>query len=183
MLEVEVKAQVQNRAALEKRLAAEGIVLGDLQIQTDRVFVKNMESIEAFYKNAIFVRIREQAGKQPVLTLKKKRQELASLEYETEVVSTEVMSQILEELGLTHALTIQKTRSKAKYGEYTLCVDEVVDLGVFIEVEKLVEEGDASVIQAELFDFLQSFGINEDERVFDAYDTLLLKKKFNNTAL
>lgn len=183
MLEIEVKALVRDRALLEQRLAERDIILDAPRTQIDHVFVKNVESIEAFYQNFIFVRIREQADQKPILTLKKKRQELASLEYETEVESVEMMSQILQQLSLVHALTIEKTRSTGKCGQYTLCVDEVAGLGTYIEVEQLVEDGNIDVFQKELFVFLQSIGITEEDIVLDAYDTLLLKKKFQTTTI
>lgn len=183
MLEVEVKAKVQEKNLLEARLTEKGVVLGAPHTQIDHVFVKHVESIGAFYKNVIFVRIREQADQKPVLTLKKKRQELASLEYETEVESVEMMSQILQELELTHALTIQKTRSTGVHEKYTVCLDEVVGLGTFVEVEVLVNDGDADVLQGELFSFLESLGVSREDRVTDAYDTLLLKKKFNTSGI
>ncbi len=178
MLEVEVKAQVKDKTLLEDRLSTEGILLSESRTQIDHVFVKDVSSVEAFYKNAIFIRIREQDNEAPMLTLKKKRQELASLEYETEIESTAAMSHILEQLDFVHALTIRKTRAKARHGEYTICIDDVEGLGTFIEIEKLVEDGDIKSIQSELFAFLQSLGVTENERVLDAYDTLLLKKKF-----
>jgi adenylate cyclase class 2 len=183
MLEIEVKATVKDRVLLEQRLMERGIVLSAPQTQIDHVFVKSVESVQAFYTNTIFVRIREQGDKKPTLTLKQKRQELASLEYETEIESVEVMSQILEQLSLVHALTIEKSRTKGAYQEYTICLDEVFGLGTFVEVEKLVLEGNADVIQDELFLFLQSLGVSKKDRVSDAYDTLLLKKKFKTTAV
>ena len=91
-----------------------------------------------------------------------------------------MLNQILTVLGYPQALTIKKTRSKKVYNDYTICIDEVEGLGNFIEVEKLVTDGDINVIQDELFEFLVSLGIQKEDRILDAYDTLLLKKKFHS---
>ena len=181
MLEVEVKASVNSKEKLLEALNKLGVVFGKVQEQVDHVFVKNAKSIAEFYQNEVFIRIREQGTQEPVLTLKKKQQELASLEYETTIDSTSDMSAMLGILGFEQALTIRKSRVQGAYKNYTVCLDEVEGLGSFIEVEQLVEEGDIEVLQQELFALLISLGLTVEERVYDAYDTLLLKKYFQIT--
>jgi adenylate cyclase, class 2 len=177
MLEVEVKAILKSKEVTLTALEKLGISFEEPSVQIDHVFVQNAESIAAFYQNTIFIRIREQKNKKPILTLKKKQANLASLEYETEIESVRELAQILTTLGYPEALIIKKTRAKQKYNEYTICIDEVEGLGTFIEVEKLVRDGDITTIQDELFAFVLTLGIQPEDRILDAYDTLLLKNK------
>ncbi len=180
MLEIEVKAILRSKEAILVVLEQLGVYFPAPSTQVDHVFVQNADSIAQFYQNTLFLRIREQDGKEPIFTLKKKQAELASIEHETEIESVDELTQILTLMGYPQTLTIQKTRTKQRHGDYTICIDEVEGLGTFIEVEQLVESGDVSVIQDELFAFLVSLGIQAEDRVLDAYDTLLLKKRFQS---
>ena len=73
-------------------------------------------------------------------------------------------------------MVTNKTRSITHYNKFEICVDNVQDLGDFIEVESITDEGDAGSIQEEMFSFLESLGVKREDRVFDGYDILILKK-------
>lgn len=176
MLEIEVKARVESLEPLRQLLEREGVMC-ETQTQKDTIFVRDASSVEKFYQNEIFIRIREVPGQEAVLTLKKKQKDLASLEYETSIGSVGETGKLLEVLGFAEALVINKKRIQVEYQGYTLCLDEVEGLGCFIEVEKLVEEGDPESIQQELWDWLETLDLSDLKRVTDAYDTLLLRKK------
>jgi adenylate cyclase class IV len=53
----------------------------------------------------------------------------------------------------------------------------VENLGSFIEMEKLSEEGDSEKIQEELFIFFESLGIQKPDREIFGYDILMLQKE------
>lgn len=75
---------------------------------------------------------------------------------------------------------INKTRISSQYNDYQICVDDVENLGSFIEVEVLIPDADADKsdqVQEELFTFLTSLGISPDDRATVGYNTLLLAKK------
>ncbi len=87
------------------------------------------------------------------------------------------MAHICEAVGFELIIHLNKIRRKAKYQDYEICLDEVEGLGAYIEVERMVEEGDSEHIQKELFDFLQSLGIAAEDQVDEGYDILLFKKE------
>jgi predicted adenylyl cyclase CyaB len=62
-------------------------------------------------------------------------------------------------------------------GSDVICLDEVRDLGTFIELEKITEGEDPIKVQSELFAFLKSLGVREEDRVERGYDTLLYLAK------
>ncbi|MDP2670811.1 MAG: hypothetical protein Q8O99_08220 [bacterium] len=50
-------------------------------------------------------------------------------------------------------------------------------LGSFIEIEQLVDQGDAEEIQEILFQFLESLGVTRNARVTKGYDVLLYEQQ------
>lgn len=84
-----------------------------------------------------------------LMTLKIERQaKLVSDEYEFAVDSGDMAHQMLTALGWQEVVTVDKVRLESKTEDYTICVDEVAGLGLFIELEVLAEdEANADNIQ------------------------------------
>ncbi len=81
----------------------------------------------------------------------------------------------LELMGFHEAVKVNKSRTKTRYQDMEICLDEVKGLGAFIEVEKITE-GDGDAVQIKLFDFLMTIGVDPRDRVVNGYDTLMYKK-------
>ncbi len=87
------------------------------------------------------------------------------------------MAAIIDTLGFTLYSDLIKTRQKAHYNTIEICLDEVENLGTFIEAEKLTEEdSDGSIIVEELRSELEKIGVDRSNEVFDGYDVLLKRK-------
>jgi adenylate cyclase, class 2 len=122
------------------------------------------------------LRIRKAKGK-IIFTLKQaQKNELDCIEKELEITNAKEMKDILEILGYKESVHVHKTRLKATLNDMEICLDEVKDLGSFIEVEKLTDEVDGEKVQNELFDFLQTVGVKKEDRVTRGYDTLMWLK-------
>ena len=176
MKEIEVKAKVQDETALLKNIEQAGIILSQPIHQLDIVyFPKGTNPKAQFVEEAL--RIRNQDGK-IIFTYKKPNpnNHLDKLEYETVIEDAEAMAKICEAVGFEEVIRVDKTRRKAEYQGYEICVDHIENLGVFIEVEKLVEDGDANAIQKDIFDFMQTLGVDPKDRVFKGYDLLMLNR-------
>jgi adenylate cyclase class 2 len=102
-----------------------------------------------------------------------------SIERETEITDPEEFKEALILMGYRKAVEVRKVRVKTKYKNYEICLDNVEDLGYFVEVEKIVDTGDSELIQNELLEFLKTLGLNISERVFNGYDTLIYIKNKN----
>jgi adenylate cyclase class 2 len=120
-----------------------------------------------------FARLRTQDGRH-VFTLKRPTDnELACLEFETEVADRAQMHEAIQHMGFYPTVRIVKTRRTASHGEVSLCLDEVEYVGSFLEVEKIVGPGQSGEgVQAELHAFAGSLGV-ELERTTDTYDSLV----------
>jgi adenylate cyclase, class 2 len=179
MREVEVKARMRDRALVIKKLESLGCVLSTPVTQKDVIYTKNVGSLEAFNNNDEYLRIRVKGNGKIFFTLKKGvGNGLDKLEHETEVLNGPEMHEALLVMGYKEAVRVNKTRVTTAYNGCEICIDEVENLGSFIEVEKMVDDTnvDAEKIQTELFEFLKTLGIAVEDRVRVGYDILMLQK-------
>ena len=106
------------------------------------------------------------------ITLKIEGQtKLASDEYEFTVDDGDMARQMLTALGWQEVVTVDKVRLESKTEDYTICVDEVAGLGLFIELEVLAgDEANTDNIQQQMYSFLKSLNI-DGELWKTPYDT------------
>lgn len=175
MNEIEVKARVKDFNLLMNNLKKLDCVFSELIIQDDYIYNKKGLDIKSEYHDTPVLRIRKQNNK-ILFTLKKNRSnELDCIEKEIEINNDAILTDIIELLDYVKTVEVHKSRIKTNYKEYEICLDSVKNLGDFIEVEKKSDEN-GEKIQNELFDFLQTIGIEKEDRVFKGYDTLLCEK-------
>jgi len=180
MKEIEVKARIADKAALLQKLEELGCHLSEPVSQKDRVFVPNGAPLPVPNGTNV-LRIREQGGK-IIFTLKQPlTNQLDCIERELAIDDAEAMADIFGLLGFWESARVNKLRRKGKHQDLEICVDEVDELGSFIEVEKLAESADSAEVQDELFGFLKTLGVGEEDRVHDGYDILMYKLKNSQT--
>ena len=173
--EIEVKAKVKDVLVLKSKIEKLGSVLSDPIIQDDTVFINFTGDFTKSAPGTNFLRIRKAKGK-ILFTLKQsQKNDLDCIEKEVEISDAVQFKEALELMGYHEAVQVHKTRMKTKYNGMEICLDEVQGLGSFIEVEKITE-GDGEVIQDELFQFLQTLGVQKEDRVMIGYDTLIYLK-------
>ena len=99
---------------------------------------------------------------QSLMTLKVEGQtKLVSDEYEFAVDDGNAARQMLTALGWQEIVTVDKVRLESKTKDYTICIDEVAKLGLFIELEVLTEGGaDVKNIQQQMRNFLKNLDID-----------------------
>ena len=99
---------------------------------------------------------------QSLMTLKVEGQtKLVSDEYEFVVDDGNAARQMLAALGWQEVVTVDKVRLESKTKDYTICIDEVAMLGLFIELEVLTEDSaDVKNIQQQMCNFLKSLDID-----------------------
>lgn len=97
-----------------------------------------------------------------LMTLKVEGQaKLVSDEYEFVVDDGNAARQMLTALGWQEIVTVDKVRIESKTEDYTICIDEVAKLGLFIELEVLTEDSaDVKNIQQQMCNFLKNLNID-----------------------
>ncbi len=171
--EIEVKFKVDDFKDLKGKIENLGCTFSEPIFQDDTIFINYNRPFLEFTPNDPFLRIRKTKG-QNILTFKQ-GEEMNSIEHEVTVDDPIKMMDILTSIGFRPEVNVKKTRQKAYFNEYEICLDQVEGLGSFIELEKMTEEN-AEKVQIEMIQFLLKFGLNENDRVMNGYDTLVYLK-------
>lgn len=103
---------------------------------------------------------------------------LYSNEYETEIKDIEVLKEILNRLGLKKLITIKNNKTTYTYNDYEIVLEEVEDLGYFMEVEYLTKEDvDVKEIKKQIQTFIDSLNLKVSKELNIGKPELMLKKK------
>jgi adenylate cyclase class 2 len=174
MLEIELKARVPSlepvRAALLEKNAR---FLGrkhehDIYYNAPhRNFGETDEALRVRYSDGKAV-VTYKGAKLKNLHLK------AREELNTAVESGEVAEQILSRLGFVKTASVNKWRETYQLGNVTISLDEVEDLGTFVEIEVIADAGKDDAL-ASIEQIKKGLGISS-EPILASYLELLLAK-------
>ena len=171
MIEIESKFKVSSNITRDELLT----ILKDQLIaqisskrQIDTVFLLPEQVDAPIVPGSKIMRVRDvlnpETGelRRSLMTLKVEGQaKLASDEYEFTVDDGNAARQMLTALGWQEIVTVDKVRLESKTEDYTICIDEVAGLGLFIELEVLTEDSaDVKNIQQQMYNFLKSLNID-----------------------
>lgn len=102
---------------------------------------------------------------------------LYSDEYETEVDSIFMVTEILKRLGLRELLTIHNSKRTYVSDKYEIVFETVKNLGYFLEVEYCTNEDvDVSYVKKEIQEFIDSLGINVSSELNMGKPEMMIKK-------
>lgn len=167
-LEVELKAPAPR--GIEKKLLAIGAKKLDRLMIRDDYYDKPGEPLR---KKKVTLRIRTQ-GNQKFLTYKNpRRSKKAKIMEETELAVTPSMDLLLRGLGYTITLTMKKRRTTYALGKVIISVDQVTQLGKWIEFEVF---GDPENARKKILAAAGKLGIAEKDMTNKAYPPLLREK-------
>lgn len=147
--EIEAKIMVEALEPVAGRLQQLGAQFLHTIQQADSYF---MDTHKLLHKNDCGLRVRRQSidGKESAcLTFKGAREKTkykSRLEYETGISDPNAAENILEGLGYHKRLTVEKKRSVWQLDNCEICLDQLPDLGCFVEVEGDDEETISSVL-------------------------------------
>jgi putative adenylyl cyclase cyaB len=181
MIEIEAKFKLSDNMTRDKLIAvleSQLVVSASVKQQIDTVFLLPEQVDAPIIPGSKIMRIRDvidpETGelKRSLITLKIERQaKLISDEYEFAVDDGNMARQMLTALGWQEVVTVDKVRLESKTEDYTICVDEVAGLGLFIELEVLAEdEANTDNIQQQMYSFLKNLNI-DGELWKISYDT------------
>ena len=171
MIEIEAKFKLSANITRDKLitvLESHLVVPISVKHQIDKVFLLPEQVDTPIIPGSKIMRMRDildpETGElqRSLITLKIEGQtKLASDEYEFAVDDGDMAHQMLTALGWQEVVTVDKIRLESKTEDYTICIDEVAGLGLFIELEVLAED-DANTdnIQQQMYSFLKSLNID-----------------------
>lgn len=171
MIEIEAKFKLSDNMTRDKLIAVlESQFVAPISIkhQIDTVFLLPEQVDAPIIPGSKIMRIRDildlETGelRQSLMTLKIEGQaKLVSDEYEFAVDDGDMARQMLTALGWQEVVTVDKVRLESKTEDYTICIDDVAGLGLFIELEVLAEDDvDVDALQKQMRSFLKSLNID-----------------------
>jgi adenylate cyclase class 2 len=177
MYEVEVKvaADIEAVAARLAELGAE--LTGDV-VQVDTYYdAPHREFAET--DEALRVRRETREGdtearityKGPLVEAESKTRE----EFETGVEEGETADAIFDHLGFEPAATVHKDRLFYDYEGYTVTLDDVEDVGEFVEVETETDEAGVEAAREGAYEVLRDLGLDPEEQTRTSYLGMLLE--------
>ena len=165
MIEVEVKAKIDNFEDMEKRLNELGALKTKKEFQEDIYFnspiVDFAESDEALRIRTtrenddtnIFI-----TYKGPKIDKKSKTRK----EIEISIEEAQKCSEIFEALGFKKVRTVRKNRQYYSYENFEISLDDIEGLSPYMEIEIALEDGnDYNDAQNSIFELFAELGITE----------------------
>jgi len=147
MIEVEVKAHVNDFNDVKKELKKLGAKKVKIEYQKDTYF--NNPAYRDFEKSDEALRIRNTTinneESQIILTYKGPKMDDVSKtrkEIEVSVDDSKNAGLILENLGFKPAADVEKNRTTYSFNEFIITLDKVHNVGKFVEIEKEMSEGE-----------------------------------------
>ena len=99
-------------------------------------------------------------------------------EFETEVANPENLEKILNSLNFTKLVTVEKEREVFSFqDEFEIALDDVKDLGFYVEIEALKDFGGVEPTRKRILEFAKSLNIGDSDLDNRGYPYMLLKKK------
>jgi adenylate cyclase class 2 len=93
------------------------------------------------------------------------------------IKDTETMGNILTSLGFIPVAKVTKRRKNYRLGDFFISIDEVRNLGNFIEIEISAEDsGKYEEKVASIFKFIEKLGISRESTIRKSYLEMLLEK-------
>ncbi len=177
-IEIEVKVKIEKIAALKKFLKKNGKLKSQGQ-QIDEYFTPLEKSFLSVRPIKEWLRLRVSDGKYSInyKNWHYKNQRVADYcdEYETKLEKIDQIKKILHALGFTQITVVDKERESWIYKDYEISIDQVKNLGDFVEIEYIGKtKVDPSRESERMISFLRKINCGKITRNYIGYPWLLL---------
>lgn len=180
MIEVEIKARITDKKEAFEKIIELGGVYSHSEKQHDIYF--NGDNTD-FRKTDEALRIRQIPDGddfKKILTYKGPKlggETKTRKEVEVEIKDTDSMAEILVNLGYKPSAIVDKVRRVFKYGDYTITIDKLNQLGYFMEIESVIDDNeDITIVEEKIKDIFKKLDITSG---FENLSYLELLEKSN----
>lgn len=174
MIEVEVKLPLRDVEASKRRLDELGAHFIAEEDQTDVYFNAPHRD---FAKTDEALRIR--FGKEASLTYKGPKLDKVSKtrkEMMVPVADADQAIAMLKALGFKEVATVVKRRRKYQLNDLNISIDDVRDLGTYMEVEVMVSSENYQPALNRIFETLCKLDLNKEDTIRESYLELILRR-------
>lgn len=177
--EIEIQVKIQNAEPLMAFLQKEADFVSESR-QIDEYFTPPHRDFLAVRPIKEWLRLRSENGRNSI-TYKNWHYQADGRsyhadEFESTVENFESLKKLFAALNMRPLAVVDKLRKKWNYQDYEIALDEVKNLGDFVEIEYRGggEVADTKKIYSEMVEFLKSLGCGKIERNNGGYPFLIL---------
>lgn len=159
-MEIEIKATFEDKDKLKENLVKLGAEQKKTKHQIDEYY--NHPQRDTRETNE-YIRLRYEAeSNDGIFAHHINLSDGVNKEFEVSVGDIKVFKQILEGLSFPLLGVIDKKRETFQLGEFTITIDEVKDIGNFVEIEVDGEESEVDEKKAQCVEMLEKIGLTKD---------------------
>lgn len=178
MKEIEIRFKVQDDKNLQEKINQLGAIKGEIEFQNDLYYKLKGHEDEGDVPGSSIYRIRQQSNNLVQLVRKTTITPGVWDEYEINIPKEHLDFFIdLFNTTMTQVLSISKHRTSYKINDFTICIDDIKNLGKFVEIE-LLSEDDDDYSRERIIKLAERLGIQEQDIITEGYVSLM-KKKYN----
>ncbi len=159
-MEIEVKVKLNNLAKLRKDIENLGVAWSEPKTQVDAYYKYKTDIGKIEGPGSFILRVRRDSKNKLTFKAFTDRRGVWE-EIETGIEDPAATEKILEKTGFVNVLTLHKKRSSTHYQQFSLEIDEIEELGNFLEAEVIGEDGEK--LQGEIKEFFLSLGLDADK--------------------
>ncbi len=178
-IEVEIQAFIKDPTKIEARLNEVGKFVKSRK-QVDKYYVLPHRDFFAKDMPDEYLRIRYEEGRNHLnysfLHFGEDGWLKATEEYETLVDKPETIEEIFEKINLILKVVVKKTRKYFDCGDFEVTLDNIENLGDFMEVEAKKDFGGIDKTRKACEDFLNSLNVEYEVQKEMGYPRMLYKK-------
>ncbi len=176
-MEIELRAKISNEKLLDEKLKQ---LPGILEKKSGERQVDLYFKHEGEENEKMVIRIRKNyENNEATLTLKSKSRhdDIAWQDFDTPIVDPDRLEELLLNSGYIYFCLIDKIRQSFSYKEFEINIDNIRDLGLFIEIEKNGTENEVEVIRKQIMDLLALLGVAENAIINQGYVQLAVSQE------
>jgi adenylate cyclase class 2 len=186
--EVEVKVPITDSEAMKQKLLDSGARMLNSEVQIDTYFDHPCRTFEET-DEAVRIRTRrpldelepDSSHAQNELTYKGPKIDKKTktrLEYSVGIDNMDSLSSILKSLGFERVATLTKKRTFFDLRDITLSIDDVEQVGLFLELESIAHQKDElESAKRTIFELLDELGIDPKQSVRESYLWLYMDRR------
>lgn len=183
--EIEIQVIIKNPTEVEKKLRKVGKFVKTRK-QIDKYFVPPDRDFFAIEPPIEYLRVRYEKDKNHLnysfLHFDKNNQLIVTDEYETLTKEPEIIEEIFKKIGMIPKVTVEKIRKYFDCNDFEVTLDNIKDLGDFMEVEAKRDFGGAEKTRKACLEFLNNLNVKYEQKSMMGYPRMLYRKfkKGNN---
>lgn len=178
-MEIELRAKIADLNLLEKKMQSlQELKEKKIEERQVDIYFKHDKEIE----ERMVIRIRKNyKNNQALLTFKgksKHKDDIAWEDFDTPIEDSEKLEKFLINNGYEYFCLIDKVRQSFSYKDFEINIDNIRDLGLFVEIEKQGDENEVENIKKEIIHLLNLLGIDSESIITKGYVQLVRTKMF-----